>query len=333
MRVALLHSANALEPPIDPVIEQLSSTLEILGHNVTRVSCDADVMPVIDGLRKANPELVFNLTESFAEVSSQDSSVAALLNLLGLRYTGSSPSGLMLAGDKSLAKKVLRYHGVQSPESTTIYRGAVDVSGDIAFPLIVKPPQEDASIGITGSSIVHNIKDLFGRMDSLQSEFGQPILLEEFIDGREFYIGVLGNMEAHPLPVVEMDFSALPAGMPRIASWEAKWGADGSGEGAGAEKSVEFAGTKSVFPTDLDESLIERMQQTAVNAFEALRLRDYARIDLRVTAKEEIYVIEVNPNCYLEKNAEFARAAEKDGISYHKLIARIVELASARYAR
>lgn len=333
MRVALLHSANALEPPVDPVIEQLSSTLETLGHDVSRVSCDADVSPVITDLRKANPELVFNLTESFADVSSQDASVAALLNLLGLRYTGSSPSGLMLAGDKSLAKKVLRYHGVKSPESTTIYRGAVDVSGDISFPLIVKPPQEDASIGISGSSIVHDLKDLFGRMDSLQSEFGQPILLEEFIDGREFYVGVLGNMEARPLPIIEMDFSALPAGMPRIASWEAKWGADGSGAGAGAEKSAEFAGTKSVFPADLDEALVERMQETAVNAFAALRLRDYARIDLRVTAEGEIFVIEVNPNCYLEKNAEFARAADKDGMSYHALIARIVELAAARYAR
>jgi len=170
-------------------------------------------------------------------------------------------------------------------------------------------------------------------MDSLQSEFGQPILLEEFIDGREFYVGVLGNMEAQPLPIIEMDFSALPAGMPRIASWEAKWGADGSGAGAGAEKSVEFAGTKSVFPTDIDEALIERMQETAVNAFAALRLRDYARIDLRVTAEGEIFVIEVNPNCYLEKNAEFARAADKEGMSYHALIARIVELAAARYAR
>jgi D-alanine-D-alanine ligase len=333
MRVVLLHSADALEPPVDPVIEQLSSTLETLGHEVSRVSSDDDVMPVIEGLRKANPELVFNLTESFAGVSSMDSSVAALLNLLGLRYTGSSHSGLMLAGDKSLAKKVLQYHGVQSPASTTIYRGAVDVSGDIAFPLIVKPPQEDASIGITGASIVRDLKELFGRIDALQSEFGQPVLVEEFVDGREFYVGVLGNMEAHPLPIVEMDFSGLPDGMAKIASWEAKWGADGSGEGPGAEKSVEFKGTKSIFPTNLDEALVERMQQTAINAFAALRLRDYARIDLRVTDKGEIYVIEVNPNCYLERNAEFARAADKDGISYHKLIARIVELAAARYAR
>jgi D-alanine-D-alanine ligase len=197
----------------------------------------------------------------------------------------------------------------------------------------VKPPQEDASIGITGKSIVHDLKDLFARIDSLQTEFGQPVLVEQFVEGREFYVGVLGNMEAHALPPIEMDFSALPVGMPRIASWEAKWGPDGTGTDAESEKSVEYAGTKSIFPEDLGEELVERLQATAVQAFDALRLRDYARIDMRVNDRGEIFVIEVNPNCYLERNAEFARAAEKDGLSYHALIARIVELASARYAR
>ena len=333
MRITLLHSADALEPPVDPVLDHVGSTLETLGHQVTRVSADADVTPVVDGLRRSNPELVFNLTESFAGVSSLDSNVAALLNLLDLRYTGSSPAGLMLAGDKSLTKKVLGFHGIQTPAFTTVYRGAVDWAGDLEFPLIVKPPQEDASIGITGKSIVSDLKQLFGAIDALQSEFGQPVLVEQFVEGREFYVGVLGNFEAEALPIIEMDFSGLPAGMPRIASWEAKWGVDGSGEESEAEKSVEFRGTKSIFPTNVDEALTERIQKTALDAFAALRLRDYARIDLRVSDKGEIYVIEVNPNCYLEKNAEFARAAECHGLSYHKLIGRIVELATARYAR
>jgi D-alanine-D-alanine ligase len=180
---------------------------------------------------------------------------------------------------------------------------------------------------------VHDLKELFHRMDALQPEFGTQVLLEEFVDGREFYVGVLGNLSAQALPVMELEFTNFPAGAPRIASWEAKWGPDGTGTEAEGERSAEFAGTKSVFPTDLDESLVERMQQTAINAFEALRLRDYARIDLRVTAGGEIFVIEVNPNCYLERGAEFARAADRDGLSYHALIDRIVELASARYAR
>jgi D-alanine-D-alanine ligase len=333
MRVALLHSANALEPPVDPVIEQITSTLETLDHEVTRVSADADVVPVVTELRKLQPDLVFNLAESFADKSALESNVAALLNLLDLHYTGSSPAGLLIAGDKTLTKKVLGFHGIQAPEFATIYRGAVDWAGNIKFPVIVKPPQEDASIGITGKSIVHDLKSLFDTIHSLQSEFGQPVLVEQFIEGREFYVGVLGNVTAEALPIVEMDFSALPPGMPRIASWEAKWGADGSGAGAGAEESAEFAGTKSVFPTDLDEALVERIQKVAVLAFDALRLRDYARIDLRVTPEGEIFVIEVNPNCYLERDAEFARAAQCAGMSYHALIARIVDLATARYSR
>jgi D-alanine-D-alanine ligase len=333
MRVALLHSADALEPPVDPVIEQLSTALETIGHEVARISADTDIVPVVTELRKAMPDLVFNLAESFAGRSALESNVAGLLNLLHLRYTGSSPAGLLLAGDKSLTTKVLRFHGIQAPASMTVYRGALDFARDLSFPVIVKPPQEDASIGITNGSVVHDLKQLFGRIDALQTEFRAPVLVEEFIDGREFYVGVIGNFAPRALPVIEMDFSGLPAGAPRIASWEAKWGEDGSGAGEGAERSVEFAGTKSVFPEDLDEALAERMQETAVLAFEALRLRDYARIDLRVSPAGEIYVIEVNPNCYLERNAEFARAAEKDGLPFHALIGRIVELASARYAR
>lgn len=333
MRIALLHSCDALEPPVDPVIEQLTTALETLNHDVTRVSTDADVVPVVTALRKLQPELVFNLAESFAGRSALESNVAALLNLLHLRYTGSSPAGLLLAGDKTLAKKVLRYHGLQTPQSATVYRGALDWAEDIEFPVIVKPPQEDASIGITNASVVHDLQDLFRQIDSLQTEFQGPVLVEEFVDGREFYVGVLGNFEAQALPVIEMDFSGLPAGALKIAGWDAKWGADGSGAGAGAELSPEFAGTKSIFPADLDDELTERLQRTAVLAFGALRLRDYARIDLRVAADGEIFVIEVNPNCYLEREAEFARAAQKDGLSYHALIARIVELAAARYAR
>jgi len=334
MRIAVLHSAVALEPPVDPLIEQVHTVLETLQHDVVRVSAADDVLPVVEELRKYQPDLVINLAESFAGVSALESNVAALLNLLNLRYTGSSPAGLLLAGDKSLTKKVLRFHSIQTPEFATVYRGAMDWGGDnIKFPVIVKPPQEDASIGITGASVVHDLKELFGRIDSLQSEFKAPVLVEEFIDGREYYVGVIGNFDAHALPVMEMDFSGLPKGMLKIASWEAKWGADGSGEGEGAEKSAEFAGTKSIFPTGLDEELVEKMQRIAVEAFDALRLRDYARIDLRVTDEGEVYVIEVNPNCYLERNAEFARAAEKDGLPYHALIARIVELAAARYSR
>ncbi len=327
MKVAVLHTAEALEPPADPVLDQICAALMSAGHTATLVAVESDVEPVVTSLRAAAPDLVFNLAESFGGKSALESNVAALLNLLGLRYTGSSPAGLLLAGDKSLTKKILRAHDIQAPKFTTLYRGALDLAGDLSFPLIVKPPQEDASIGITSSSVVQVLKELFGKIDQLQTEFQGPVLVEEFVDGREFYVGVLGNVTPEALPVIELDFSAMPAGRPRIASWEAKWGTDGQGAGE------EFAGTKSIFPEGVGEDLVKRMNSVAVECFQALRLRDYARIDLRVTASGEVYVIEVNPNCYLERESEFARAAERGGLTYDALIARIVDLASARYAR
>ena len=327
MRIVLLHTADALEPPIDPVIAQLTEALRAGGHEASTIVVDGSVDPVIADLRRAAPELVFNLAESFGGKSALESNVAALLNLIGLRYTGSSPAGLLLAGDKTLAKKVLGFHGIKTPAAATVFRGALDWAEDLDFPVIVKPPQEDASLGITSGSVVHDIKELFARIDALQDEYQQPVLVEQFVEGRELYVGVLGNAQARALPPMEMDFSGLPEGMPRIASWEAKWGDDGTGTG------VAFAGTKSVFPEVLDPALDERVRRVAVEAYHALRLRDYARIDLRLTAEGEPFVIEANPNCYLERDAEFARAAARDGLGYEALIARIVELATARYAR
>jgi D-alanine-D-alanine ligase len=331
MKITLLHGADAAEPPEDPVLGQIEGSLRALDHEVSRTAVGGDVVPVIEALRAADPALVFNLAESFDGKSALESNVAALLNLLGLRYTGSSPAGLLMAGDKSLTKEVLHFHEILTPQFATLYRGALDHVGDLRFPLIVKPTQEDASLGITSKSVVRDVRELLGTMDSLQREFQSPVLVEEFVDGREFYVGVLGNVSPEALPVIELDFSAFPAGRPRIASWEAKWGEGGTG--AAGETGAEFTGTTSVFPSDLAPELVERMQRVAVEAFNALRLRDYGRVDLRVTAEGRIYVIEVNPNCYLERSGEFARAAAERGLDHQALVERIVELAAARYAR
>lgn len=327
MNVVLLHTVDAAGPPADPVLAQIEGVLTAAGHNASRLMVDKTVEPLVAELRRVEPDLVFNLAESFDGKSALESNVAALLNLLGLRYTGSSPAGLIQAGDKTLTKKVLSFHGILTPKFASVYRGTVDWAGDIEFPLIVKPPQEDASLGITHKSIVRNVRDLLETMSALQAAYQSPALVEQFIDGREFYVGVLGNASARALPVMELDFSKFPTDRPRIASWEAKWGDAGDGKGA------EFEGTESIFPTDVPAELLEKMQRVALEAYGALRLRDYARIDLRVTAEGEVYVIEVNPNCYLEEHGEFARAAAQDGIAYPALIERIAELATGRYSR
>jgi D-alanine-D-alanine ligase len=327
MKITLLHTQDALEDPLDPVLGQIEDSLARLGHEPSRIVVDDKVQPVVTALAQSPPDLVFNLCESFGGRSALESNVAALLNLLDLRYTGSSPAGLIVAGDKTLTKKVLSFHGILTPKFATVFRGTVDWAGDIEFPLIVKPPQEDASLGITGKSVVRDVKELLETMSSLQTEFKSAVLAEQFIEGREFYVGVLGNSSPEALPVIELDFTGFPPDKPRIASWAAKWGDEGDETGA------EFAGTKSVFPTDVSEELTEAMQRVAVDSFNALRLRDYARIDLRVTAAGEIYVIEANPNCYLEAGSEFARAAAHSGLQYDQLIEKIIELSTARYSR
>jgi D-alanine-D-alanine ligase len=327
VKITLLHTSDADGPPEDPVLAQVESALAANGHTVQRVVADEKVEPLLRALEADRPELVFNLCESFGGKSALESNVAGLLNLIDLRYTGSSPAGLLVAGDKSLTKKILRFHGIATPEFATVYRGRVEWAGDVKFPLIVKPPQEDASIGLSQRSIVRDVKELLERIAELQAEFNQPALAEEFIEGREFYVGVLGNESARALPVIELDFSKLPAKYAHMASWEAKWGDDGEAKGA------EYEGTRSIFPESLDDELRERMQRIAVECFHALRLRDYARIDLRVNAAGEVFVIEVNPNCYLERESEFSRAAARDGMSHEALIAEIVRLASGRYAR
>ncbi|MBA2684249.1 MAG: ATP-grasp domain-containing protein [Gemmatimonadaceae bacterium] len=327
MKIVILHSADAVEPPVDPVLAQIAGVLERAGHEIGFQIVMPDVVALATELRAAEPALVVNLAEAFDGKSALESNVAALLNLLDLRYTGSSPAGLMLAGDKALSKKVLSFHGVRSPEFATVHRGDVEWAGDLKFPLIVKPPQEDASIGITHASVVHNVQELLAQMGAVQGNFHQPPLIEEFIDGREFYVGVIGNADARALPPMEMDFTGFPTDKPRIASWAAKWGEDGD------EKGEEYAGTRTFVPNDLPPELDELLRKTALDAFHALRLRDYARVDMRVSESGEAYVIEVNPNCYLEESGEFARAAAADGMPYDALIGRIIELASARYAR
>jgi D-alanine-D-alanine ligase len=318
MKVLVLHDAERGE-----VVDEVSGAVESLGHETLTLAFDDDVVRVATRLRDEAPDLVFNLTESFAGKSALDSGMASLLNLLHLRYTGSSHSGLLLAGDKVLAKRILTFHGIRTPEFASLHRGALENADALQFPVIIKPPQEDASIGITSASVARDLNELLARMDEIQRQHRGPILVERFIEGREFYVGILGNEEAEALPPAELDMSAFPEGVPKVASWNAKW----------VESHEEFAACKTLFPDDLAPEVLERMREVAIEAFRALRLRDYARVDIRLDESGEPFVLEVNPNCYLADGEVFAEAAERAGLSYDALIGRIIELASGRYAR
>jgi len=308
--------------PVKHDREEIFEALGKLGHEPSYYVLDGRPQSLL-GLAKCSADLIFNLTESYAGDDTKEMHVTAFLEMLDIPYTGAGPHAHTLAQDKSIAKKIFAFYGIQSPYFATAYRGTIDHAHDIAFPLIVKPTSEDGSIGIDAAAVVTSVKDLMERISYIQSEFDSPALIEEYIEGREIYASILGNYEnAHALPLVELDLSKLPKGMPRIASQDVKFEKD----------SEAYKLTKSAIAEDLDEELTARLTETAIRAYRAVKLRDYGRIDMRISSKGEIYVIEANPNPWLSSGQEFAMAAKKSGLSYTQMIGEIVDLAMARHA-
>jgi D-alanine-D-alanine ligase len=300
--------------------EEILDALAKLGHEPFYQVLDGAEKTLV-ALAKLDADLVFNLTESYAGDDTKDMNIAAYLDLLACQYTGAGPHAMYLAQDKALAKKIFAFHGIKTPYFATSYRGKLDHSHDISFPLIVKPTSEDGSIGIDSSSVVESVKELMEKIHYIHEEFDSPALIEEYIEGREIYAAVLGNENPEVLPMVELDLSKLPKGTPKIAGKEVKWD----------KETDAYKLTKSAPAEDLEESQIKRLSDTALSAYQALKLRDYGRIDMRLTKKGEVFVIEANPNPWLASTAEFAIAAKKDGRSYNQLIGEIVDLARARY--
>jgi D-alanine-D-alanine ligase len=301
------------------VEEEVADALTKLGHEPQLYELDGTHKSLL-GLARTDCDLVFNLSESFGDDDTADFKIAAFLELLGKKYTGTGTHGLMLAQDKAVAKKIFAFHGILTPTFAKSFRGRLDFSHDLQFPVIVKPAREDGSIGIEFSAVVNSIRELMERMDWLHQNFDSPVLIEEFIEGREMYVGVLGNDKPEALPVVELDLSKLPEGTPRIAAAEVKWG-----KGTAA-----YRDTKSAIATDLPEDIQAVLQHTAVAAYQALELRDYGRVDMRLQADGRVQVIEVNPNPWLSSRAEFAMAARKSGRTYTQLIEEILDLTIAR---
>lgn len=300
-------------------IEAIGDALRELGHEPSTLAIDGRPQ-TLTRVRNTDADLFFNLVESYAGDDTMEMHFAAYLDLVGKRYTGAGPQGSFLAMDKSVAKMIVRYHQLYTPYSAVVNKGRVEHAQDIQFPVIVKPASEDASKGIDATSVVRSVKELLEKIAYVHDEFGTAVLLEEYIEGREIYAAVLGNEKPEALPLVELDLSKLPAGMPRIAGYEVKF--DVTTEA--------YKSTKSAPAVDLDEEVVANIQQTAITAFRALKLRDYGRIDLRLAANGRVYVLEANPNPWLDPAAEFAMAAKQSGRSYTQLIGEIVEAAMKR---
>jgi D-alanine-D-alanine ligase len=303
------------------VEDEVAEALGKLGHDAALHVLDGSTKS-LHALARLDCDLVFNLAESFAGNDTADHCIAAYLELIGKHFTGSGSHGLLYAQDKGVAKKILEFHGIHTPVFARSYRGRLDFSHDLEFPVIVKPAREDGSIGIEFNAVVSSIRELMERIDWLHANFDSPVLIEEYVEGREMYVGVIGNDNPTALPIIELDLSKLPEGRPRIAGAEVKWG-----KGTRAYKD-----TKSAVAEDLPEETSALLQQTAVAVYQALDLHDYARIDMRLRPDGRVAVIEANPNPWLASKAEFAMAARKAGRTYTQLIEEIVDVAQGRYA-
>lgn len=303
-------------------IEAIGDALRELGHEPVTLAIDGRPQ-TLTRVRKHDADLFFNLVESYAGDDTMEMHFAAYLDLVGKRYTGAGPQGSFLAMDKSIAKMIIRYHDLYTPYSAVVNKGRVEHAQDIKFPVIVKPASEDASKGIDATSVVTSLKELLEKIAYVHDEFDSPVLIEEYIEGREIYAAVLGNDKPEALPLVELDLSKLPEGMPHIAGYEVKF--DVTTEA--------YKKTKSAPARDLDEETTQRIQHTAVTAYRALKLRDYGRIDLRLAENGRVYVLEANPNPWLDPAAEFAMAAKESGRTYGEMIEQIIQAALRRYER
>jgi D-alanine-D-alanine ligase len=316
------RKADEANKPFPLAYAQVAESLEKRGHKVKTVAVSKKIRSLVTVVEKDTSEVIFNLCEAIASSAQHEHNVVGLLELFEKCFTGCGSAGWLLAGDKALCKKILQFHGIRYPRFCVVEKGKVDWSDNLEFPLIVKPLNEDASIGIDKGSVVENVKDLLERIGYVQHEFDSAALVEEYIDGREIYVGVLGNDKPEALPIIEWDLSRVKEG-PKIAGTEAKW-----------DRSSEAYKSPVIFPEDIPEDVVREIGNAAIAAYQALELSGYARVDMRLRkqrgGKWDYPIIEVNPNCWLEKRGEFAAAARKHGLAYPELMERIVQLALER---
>ncbi|MFB3852642.1 MAG: ATP-grasp domain-containing protein [Vicinamibacterales bacterium] len=292
------------------------STLRERGHEVHAVGIHDDLRAIRQSADEFKPHILFNLLEAFDNVETFDQNVVSHIELLRLPYTGCNPRGLTLARDKSLSKQLLAYHRIPAPDFVVIKRGRKPiVPKRLRYPLIVKSLLYEASFGISQASVVENEAQLSKRVQFVHDSIGTAAIIEEFIDGRELYVGVIGNERLRVFPVWEMFFTRMPEHGRLIATERVKW----------STKYQEKHGIRTD-QADLADDMARRIRHLAKRVYRALDLSGYARIDMRLDGEGRPYVLEANPNPQLAYGEDFAESAERVGISYEALLERIMAL-------
>ncbi|MCA9178941.1 MAG: ATP-grasp domain-containing protein [Planctomycetales bacterium] len=294
-------------------------TLEDLGHEVVCLGLE-HLGQLAEVQRDFRPHIVFNMLEEFHGAATYEPMVVGHLELLRLPYTGCNPQGLLVAHDKALAKHVLRGAGIPTPPSRVFERTSRAAAGSISakslnFPLLVKSTVEDASLGIATDSVVHSERELRRRVQRVHDDQCTDALVEEFIEGRELYVGTLGNQRPTALPVWELRFRRLPPGTPNIATADVKWDGD-------LQKEWGVMTERAKLPAAWER----RLQSLARRVHRTLGISGYARMDFRVTASGEPYVLEANPNPNLSYGEDYAESADAAGLDYESLLQRILNL-------
>lgn len=293
------------------------------GWDATLVSACRDPAALIDRLRAERPDVVFNLVEALDGDARLEAAAAWVLELAGLPYTGSPPRAMTLALEKPVTRAVLAAHGVPVPRGATLVTGDEPALDDLAYPVIVKPAASDASHGIGIDSVVDEPEAARARARWLRATYDQAAVVEEFIDGRELNVSILGEgASATVLPLFEIDFDEdYPAGKPRLVTYISKWG---------PEDHPEFQGSWSVPVKELAPEVAERVRATALAAYRAIGLQDYGRVDIRLHPERGPFVVDVNPNPDLSPCAGLNLAADEAGLTYAQLIGRVVRAALER---
>ncbi len=318
----LANDPDFREKPKKPSTEyHVIRTLRELGHDVYVLGCKDDITVVINALKEKQPDLIFNLTEALGGNRCMDMNIAAVLEMLGIPFTGSGPAGLMLCRDKGLCKQMLATHRIRIPGFVSIApHQKARIPKSLRYPLVVKPAFEDSSEGISNASIVNNETALLERIKFVHEGWDQPAIAEEYIEGRELYVSIIGNKRLTVLPIRECSFDSDNPEGPQITTYRVKWNAEYR-----KKWGIEFGFAK------LETATVKNIKRICKKVYRLLQIRDYGRIDIRLTPENKFVVLEVNPNADIAYGEEIAEAAEKAGIKYEKLIDRIIHLAMCRY--
>ncbi len=298
----------------------VTTTLRKCGHDVRCMGVLDSLTELRSAITDWKPDVVFNLLEEFNGIVTYDQHVVAFLELMRQPYTGCNPRGLLLSRDKSLCKQLLTFHRIPTPQFAVFRRGArIHVPRKLQFPLFVKSTVEDASLGIAQASVVDDVGKLKERIQFVHEQVGSDALVEEFVEGRELYVGVMGNDRLTRLPVWEMVFGSMPESLPAIATRKVKW-----------DKRYQAKyGITTRAAEELPPTVLATLDKLSRRIYRALGLSGYARMDFRVRPDGQVYVLEANANPNLEAAEDFAESARAAGISYEELLERIMALGSS----